>query len=69
MILISAKPLNGFWRCGVFHPTEQVEHSDDAFTKEQLDILKSESMLSVFTGTEATEKKAKATKTESVSSE
>ena len=48
MILISAKPLNGFWRCGVFHPSEQVEHDDKAFTKEQLETLQNEPMLSVF---------------------
>ena len=48
MILISAKPTNGLWRCGVFHPTEQVEHDDKAFTPEQLEILKNEPLLSVF---------------------
>lgn len=48
MILISAKPLNGFYRCGVLHPTEQVEYDNKAWTKEQLEILKAEPMLSVF---------------------
>jgi hypothetical protein len=48
MILISAKPSAGFWRCGIFHPSEQVEHDDKAFTKEQLEILKAEPLLSVF---------------------
>jgi hypothetical protein len=48
MILISAKPSNGFWRCGVFHPSEQTEHADEAFTPEQLEVLKAEPMLSVF---------------------
>ncbi|MEI6745540.1 MAG: HI1506-related protein [Methylococcaceae bacterium] len=57
MILISAKPTNGFYRCGIFHPTEQVEHDDKAFTKEQLEILKDEPMLSVF---ESDKKPAKA---------
>lgn len=52
MILISAKPSNGFWRCGVFHPSDQVEHSDDAFTPEQLVILKEEPLLSVFITTD-----------------
>lgn len=70
MILISAKPSNGFWRCGVFHPSEQVEHGDDVFSKEQLEILKAEPMLCVFTGNEAVEKKAvKTTKTDSTATE
>lgn len=58
MILISAKPTAGFWRCGVFHPTQQVKHDDKAFTKEQLEILKAEPMLSVFV--ESDKKPAKA---------
>ena len=56
-ILISAKPQNGFWRCGVFHPSEQVEHDDKDFTKEQLEVLKAEPLLSVF---ETDKKPAKA---------
>jgi hypothetical protein len=48
MILISAKPSGGFWRCDVFHSSEQTEHPDDTFTPEQLEILKAEPMLSVF---------------------
>lgn len=48
MILISAKQQQGFWRCGVFHSSEQTEHPDDAFTLEQLEALKAEPMLSVF---------------------
>lgn len=60
MILISAKQAQGFWRCGVFHPSEQTEHDDKAFTKEQLEILKSEPMLSVF----ETDKKPEKTKAE-----
>jgi citrate lyase beta subunit len=47
MILISAKNQKGFWRCGMFHPPEQIEHADNAFTPEQLDILQAEPMLSV----------------------
>jgi hypothetical protein len=48
MILISAKPANGFYRCGMLHPCTQVAHDDKAFTVEQLEILKSEPLLSVF---------------------
>lgn len=48
MILISAKQKQGFWRCGVFHSSEQTEYQDDAFTPEQLETLKTEPMLSVF---------------------
>lgn len=48
MILISAKQQQGFWRCGVFHSSEQTEYPDDAFTPEQLEALKAEPMLSVF---------------------
>lgn len=48
MILISAKQKQGFWRCGVFHSSEQAEYADDAFTPEQIEILKAEPMLSVF---------------------
>jgi len=48
MILISAKQKQGFWRCGVFHSSEQTEHTDDAFIPEQLEILKAEPLLSVF---------------------
>lgn len=48
MILISAKQQQGFWRCGVFHSSEQTEYPDDAFTPEQLEVLKAEPMLSVF---------------------
>lgn len=53
-IVISARPINGFYRCGVFHPSEQVEYDDKHFSKEQLEILKAEPMLSVF----ETDKKA-----------
>ena len=60
MILIAAKPTNGFWRCGVFHPSEQVEHADDAFTVEQLEILKAEPLLSVVVTDSKPAKAAKA---------
>ena len=59
-ILISAKPTNGFYRCGNFHPTEQIEHADDAFTAEQLEILKAEPLLSVFITDNKPAKPAKA---------
>jgi len=43
----SRKP--GFRRCGVAHPAEWIEHPDDAFSAEQLEILSAEPMLQVET--------------------
>ena len=36
-----------FRRCGIAHPTEFVEYSDDRFSKDELAILKAEPMLIV----------------------
>jgi hypothetical protein len=47
MIRITAKPEKGFHRCGMFHPSGTNEYPDDAFTPEQLEILKNEPMLVV----------------------
>lgn len=38
---------NGFRRCGIAHPDTPVVHSRDAFTPEQVEILKAEPMLIV----------------------
>jgi len=46
MIRITSKRHN-FRRCGMPHPKEPVEYSDDRFTEEELEILKSEPMLTV----------------------
>jgi hypothetical protein len=35
----------GFRRCGVAHPAEFVDHPDDRFTPEQVEILRAEPML------------------------
>lgn len=47
MIRISAKPQRGFYRAGMLHPHQPVDHPDDAFTAEQLAALKDESLLAV----------------------
>ena len=36
-----------FRRCGIAHPAEWVEHADNYFTPEQMEILKAETMLIV----------------------
>jgi hypothetical protein len=46
-IRIRSKVKVGFWRCGVHHPSEWVEHPDDLFSKEQLKVLKAEPMLEI----------------------
>jgi hypothetical protein len=38
---------DGFRRCGVEHPATPTLHKDDAFTDEQIKILKAEPMLIV----------------------
>lgn len=47
MIRISAKPNRGFYRAGIFHPHDPKDHTDDAFTAEQLEALEAEDMLTV----------------------
>ena len=46
MIRIRSKRHN-FRRCGMPHPKEPVDYPDDRFSKEELKILKDETMLSV----------------------
>ena len=38
---------NGFYRCGIPHPAEPVDHADDRFTEEELERLQAEPMLVV----------------------
>ena len=45
-IIITSKRA-GFRRCGIEHPAQPVEHSDDKFTDEQLKKLLAEPMLVV----------------------
>ena len=47
MIKISCKRKKGIWRGGVFHPAEVVEHKDEAFTDDQLALIKAENLLFV----------------------
>ena len=53
MIKITSKK-DGFRRCGMAHSKEPVEHSDDWFSEEDLEILKAEPMLIVETAEEMT---------------
>jgi len=46
MIRITSKRHN-FRRCGMPHPKEPVEYSDDRFTEKELEILEAEPMLTV----------------------
>lgn len=46
MLKITSKK-DGFRRCGVEHPATPTLHEEDAFTDEQIEILKAESMLIV----------------------
>lgn len=46
MIRITAKR-DGFRRCGVNHPAVPTEHPSDAFTEDELTVLKQEPMLIV----------------------
>jgi hypothetical protein len=46
MIRIKSRQ-DGFRRCGVAHAEALTEHADDAFTAEQLAVLKAEPMLLV----------------------
>jgi len=46
MIRITSKR-DGFRRCGIAHSQTPTEYKDDQFTKEQLDALKAEPMLTV----------------------
>lgn len=52
MLIITSKQ-HGFRRCGVAHPAEPTEHPDDAFTPEQIEILRNEPMLVVLEADEA----------------
>lgn len=45
-IIITSKT-NGFRRCGIAHTTTPTEYSDESFTKDQLEALKSEPNLVV----------------------
>jgi len=47
-LVIEAKPSLGFWRCGVFHPSEKVTHHTGVFSSEQVKVLKKEKMLVVY---------------------
>lgn len=46
MIIITSK-VHGYRRCGVEHPAYPTQHPDDAFTEEQLNILRSTDGLQV----------------------
>lgn len=46
MIQITSKQ-EGFRRCGVSHPARPTDHPAGSFTEEQIEILKTESMLTV----------------------
>jgi len=46
MIRITSKRA-GFRRCGMPHPKEPVDYSDDRFSKKELEILEAETMLIV----------------------
>lgn len=59
MIRIISKQ-DGFRRCGVSHPSTAVDHPDDKFTDEELEILDREPMLAVsLVDEKAATKKAK----------
>jgi hypothetical protein len=44
---ITAKPAAGFWRAGIFHPAEAVEHEGGKFTLAQAHQLVDEPLLVV----------------------
>ncbi len=46
MIIVNSKK-EGFRRAGIAHPARPVQYSNDAFTADQLKILKAEPMLQV----------------------
>ncbi len=46
MIRITSKQ-DGFRRCGIAHTKTATEHYDDAFTPDQIEVLKEEPMLVV----------------------
>lgn len=46
MITITSKQA-GFRRCGVTHPATATEYADDRFTKDELQVLQAEPMLTV----------------------
>lgn len=46
-IRIRATPQAGFWRCGVFHPPQPVEHPDGHFSENHLARLEAEPRLVV----------------------
>lgn len=47
MIRITARPANGFRRCGVHHPAEAIDHPADTFNAKQRAILEAEPQLIV----------------------
>jgi hypothetical protein len=54
---------DGFRRCGIAHSAEVTEHEDNAFTEEQMEILKAEPVLLVEVVEVVEEEKNKSTKT------
>ncbi len=47
ILRISARPEQGFRRCGVLHPAEAVDHPISRFSKEEIARLKNEPKLVV----------------------
>ncbi|MBO9419158.1 hypothetical protein J7481_06600 [Labrenzia sp. R4_2] len=47
VLRITAKPKDGFRRCGVHHPAEPVEYGDGRFSDGQIAVLKAEPNLVV----------------------
>lgn len=44
---VTAKPRQGFRRCGVHHPATPVDHPEGRFSKAEIDLLKAEPNLIV----------------------
>lgn len=57
MLRITAKT-DGFRRCGVAHSSQPTDHPAERFSKEEIDILKAEAMLTVVEIEEAPKPKA-----------
>lgn len=47
MPVIIASKRHNFYRCGIPHPKQATEHPDGRFSREELEILKAEPMLTV----------------------
>ena len=47
ILLIKARPANGFWRCGVHHPAQWVQHPAGRWGPLQIQALRDEPMLEV----------------------